>query len=146
MRLMRRPRTDMPLTRLRDEIDRIFDKQPDFAVSDLLGGWVPAVDVLEDKDKFTVKAELPGFRREDLDVTLHENSLIISGERRSEDEQKDGEFYRCERYYGRFHRSVPLPATVDTANIDAKYRDGILTVMLPKSEKAKAKQIEVSVG
>jgi HSP20 family protein len=145
MRLMRRPRLDMPLTRLRDEIDRMFE-QPDFAVSDLFGGWTPAVDVLKDKDKLTVKAELPGFKREYLNVSLHENNLIISGERRCEDEQKQGEFYRCERYYGKFHRSVSLPATVDTAKIDAKYRDGVLTVTLPKSEKAKGKQIEVTVA
>ena len=145
MRLMRRPKLDLPLTRLRDEIDRMFDQQPDFAVSDLFGGWTPAVDLLEDKDKLTVKAELPGFKREDLNVSVHEDNLIIAGERRCEDEQKEGEFYRCERYYGKFHRSIPLPASVSTDKIDAKYRDGILTVTLPKTEKAKAKQIEVSV-
>ena len=145
MRLMRRPRLDSPLARLRNQIDEMFE-QPDFPLSDLFTGWTPAVDVLEDKDKLTVKAELPGFKKEDLNVTLHENNLIISGERRCDDEQKEGEFYRCERYYGKFHRSVSLPSTVDTVKIDAKYRDGVLTVTLPKSEKAKGKQIEVAVG
>ena len=145
MRLMRRPRLDSPLARLRNQIDEMFG-QPDFPLSDLFTGWTPAVDVLEDKDKLTVKAELPGFKKEDLNVTLHENNLIISGERRCDDEQKEGEFYRCERYYGKFHRSVSLPSTVDTVKIDAKYRDGVLTVALPKSEKAKGKQIEVAVG
>jgi HSP20 family protein len=145
MRLMRTPKLEMPLTRLRDEIDRLFVRQPDFAVSDLFGGWMPAVDLLEDKDKLTVKAELPGFKREDLNVSVHEDNLIISGERRCEDEQKEGEFYRCERYYGKFHRSIPLPASVDAGKIEAKYRDGVLTMTLPKTEKAKAKQIEVSV-
>ena len=145
MRLMRRPRMDMPATRFRDELDRFFE-QPDFALSDLFGGWTPAVDVLEDKDKLTVKAELPGFKREDINVSLHEDNLILSGERRCENEQKEGEFYRCERYYGRFHRSIPLPASVDMGKIDAKYRDGILTVTLPKAEKAKGKRIEVATS
>lgn len=135
----------MPLSRLRDQLNQIFE-QPDFAMSDLLGGgWLPAVDVLDDRNKLTVKAELPGFKREDLDVSVHDNQLIISGERKSEEEKKDGEFYRSERFYGKFHRSIPLPATVDTGKIEARYRDGVLTVTLPKSEQAKAKQIEVAV-
>ncbi|HXT11908.1 MAG TPA: Hsp20/alpha crystallin family protein [Candidatus Angelobacter sp.] len=132
----------MPLTRLRDQLDRMFD-QPDFAMSDLLAGWTPAVDVLEDKDKLTVKAELPGFKREDINVTLHEDSLILSGERRVEEEQKQGEFYRCERYYGKFHRLVSLPSSVDAEKIEAKYQDGVLSITLPKTEKARGKKIEV---
>lgn len=143
MRLMRRPRYQMPLSRFRDQLEQIFE-QPDFAVSELLGGgWLPAVDVLDGKDKLTVKAELPGFKREDLDVSVHENNLIISGERKSDEERRDGEFYRSERFYGRFHRSIPLPFPVETDKIEARYSDGVLTVTLPKSEHAKSKQIEV---
>lgn len=144
MRLLRKPGFEMPLSRLRDQLNQIFE-QPDFAMSDLLGGgWLPAVDVLDDKDKLTVKAELPGFKREDLDVSVHDNNLVISGERKSDEEKKDGEFYRSERFYGKFHRSISLPSTVDTGKIQAKYRDGVLTVTLPKTEKAKAKQIDVA--
>lgn len=144
MRLLRKPGFEMPLSRLRDQLNQIFE-QPDFAMSDLLGGgWLPAVDVLDDKDKLTVKAELPGFKREDLDVSVHDNNLVISGERKSDEEKKDGEFYRSERFYGKFHRSISLPSTVDTGKIQAKYRDGVLTVTLPKNEKAKAKQIDVA--
>jgi len=136
----------MPLSRLRDQLSQIFE-QPEFALTDLLGGgWTPVVDVLDDKDKLIVKAEVPGFKREDLDVAVHENTLIISGERKSEEERKDGEFYRSERFYGRFHRSIPLPYAVDTDKIQAQYRDGILNITLPKAEHAKAKQIEVTVG
>lgn len=146
MRLTRRPRYDMPLSRLRDQLSQIFE-QPEFALTDLLGGgWTPVIDVLEDKDKLTVKVEVPGFKREDLDVSVHENSLIISGERKSDEERKDGEFYRSERFYGRFHRSIPLHYAVETDKIQALYRDGILTVTLPKAEHAKAKQIEVAVA
>lgn len=143
MKLMRRPRYEMPLSRFRDQLEQIFE-QPDFAMSELLGGgWLPAVDVLDGKDKLTVKAELPGFKREDLDVSVHENNLIISGERKSDEERKDGEFYRSERFYGRFHRSIPMPFPVETDKIEARYSDGVLTVTLPKSEHAKSKQIEV---
>jgi HSP20 family protein len=145
MRLMRRPRSDSPLARWRNQIDAMFE-HPDIGASDLFSGWTPAVDVLEDKQKLTVKAELPGFKREDIDVSLHENNLSIMGERKCADEQKEGEYYRCERYFGKFHRVVPLPSSVDTGKIDAKYSNGILTVTLPKSEKAKSKQIEVSAG
>lgn len=145
MRLMRKPRYEMPLSRLRDQLGQIFE-QPDFALTDLMGGgWMPAVDVLEDKEKLTVKAELPGFKREELEVSVHENNLIISGERKSEEERKDGEFYRSERFYGRFHRAVSLPAAVDIEKISASYRDGVLTVTLPKTDQAKTKQIEVKV-
>jgi HSP20 family protein len=134
---------DMPLARVREQLNQMFD--PDFALTDILGGaWMPAVDVLEGKDKLTVKAELPGFRREDLDVSVQDNNLVISGQRKSEEEQKDGEFYRSERFYGKFHRSISLPYSVDTTTIEAKYRDGVLTITLPKSEQAKAKQIQVT--
>src|SRR4051812_15234874 len=114
MRLIkRRPESQSPLLRLREQINDMFDS--DLGVGEFFGGWSPAVDVFEDKDKLTLKAELPGFRREDLDVSLHENNLILSGERRHEDEQQDGEFYRSERFYGKFHRTVPLPFPVDAS-------------------------------
>jgi HSP20 family protein len=145
MRLMRRPRYEMPLSRLRDHFNQIFE-QPDFALSDLLGGgWMPVVDMLDDKDKLVVKAELPGFNREDLDVSVHENNLILAGERKADEERRDGEFYRSERFYGRFHRVISLPFSVDTEKIQAKYNNGVLTVTLPKSEHARAKQIEVGI-
>lgn len=145
MRLMRKPRFQMPLSRLQDQLDQMFE-QPDFAMSDLLnGGWLPAVDVLESQDKLTVKAELPGFKREDLDVSVQDNNLIISGERKADAERKDGDFYRSERFYGKFHRLIELPFAVDTGKIEARYNDGVLTIMLPKSEQARAKQIEVKL-
>jgi HSP20 family protein len=141
---MRKPRLEMPLSRLGNQLGQMFE-QPDFAISDLFsGGWIPAVDVLQSPDKLTVKAELPGFRREDLDLSVHENNLIISGERKADEEQNEGEFYRSERFYGKFRRSIPLPFAVNTERIEAHYRDGVLTVMLPKSEHAKAKQIQVT--
>jgi HSP20 family protein len=86
------------------------------------------------------------MKKENIDVSIHENNLVLSGERKCEEESKEGEFYRCERYYGRFHRSIALPFAVDPSKVQATYRDGILRVTLPKSEAAKPKQIEVKVG
>lgn len=114
--------------------------------SDLLTGRVPALDVFEDKDNYVVKAELPGMKREDIQVSFHEGSLSISGERKSEQKHKDAEIYRAERYYGQFERTVTLPTAVAADKVSAQYKDGVLTVTLPKTEEAKPKQINVSVN
>jgi len=135
------------LTRLRDEMDRLFTSP----LSELPRGgqffnqWAPALDLYEDKDNVFVKAELPGMKKEEIDVSLHDNALTISGERKFEQKQEDAENYRSERFFGRFSRSVTLPIIVEGDKVEAAYKDGILTITLPKSEKAKPKQIEVSV-
>jgi HSP20 family protein len=132
------------LTDLRDEIDRFFEA-PLSRTSELLG-WAPAFDVYEEKDNFTVKAELPGMKKEDISVSLHEGNLIISGERKSETKSEGTAVYRSERFFGKFQRAVPLPPTIDAKSVKAEYKDGILTVTLPKTEEAKPKQIEVKVN
>jgi HSP20 family protein len=136
------------LTDLRDEIDRLFESPlTDLArTSQILSGWTPALDLYEDKDNFVVKAELPGMKREDIEVSLHEGSLSISGERKSEEKHADAEVYRTERFFGRFQRTVTLPTPVAAANVKAAYKDGVLTITLPKTEEAKPKQIEVNVN
>src|SRR5262249_45388076 len=111
--------------------------------SRLLSG--PALDVHEDKDNFIVQAELPGMKKEDIQLTLHDGSLSISGEK-SEEKHEDAEVYRAERFIGRFQRTVALPTPVAVDKVKAEYNDGVLTVTLPKSEEAKPKQIEVKVG
>jgi HSP20 family protein len=136
------------LNSLREEIDRAFDF-PLFELpraTQFLNGWVPAIDVSEDKESVTVRAELPGMKKEDIEVTLHAGVLSLSGERKSEADYKEGETHRTERFYGRFQRSVTLPAPVAADKIKAAYKDGVLTVTLPKTEEAKPKQIEVSVN
>lgn len=136
------------LTNLRDEIDRLFDSpvQQLARSSQLLnGGWGPALDVYEDKDRLTVKAELPGMKREDIEVSLHDGALTISGERKSEMHEK-AEVYRSERFVGRFQRAVTLPCAVAADKVKASYKDGILTVTLPKTEEAKPKQIDINVN
>ena len=135
------------LSTLRNEIDRLFEAPlTELArASQFLSGAAPAVDVYEDKENFVVKAELPGMKKEDIDVSLHDGSLSISGER-SEEKVENGEVYRSERYFGRFQRTVALPASVNAAQIKAQYKDGVLTVTLPKAEEAKPKQIDVQVN
>lgn len=136
------------LSDLRDEIDRLFDvplaelTNP----SRLLSGWNPALDVYEDKENFVVKAELPGMKKEDIEVSLHEGSLSVSGERKSESKHKDAEVYRAERFFGRFQRTVTLPTPIAADKVKAQYKDGVLTITLPKTEEAKPKQIDVSVS
>jgi HSP20 family protein len=132
------------LTDLRDEIDRFFES-PLARASEFVG-WSPAFDVYEEKDNFVVKAELPGMKKEEINVSLHDGDLIISGERKSETKSEGTEVYRAERYFGKFQRVITLPATVAANNVKAEYKDGILTVTLPKSEEAKPRQIEVNVG
>lgn len=138
------------MSTLRDEIDNIFDRAlgqlfESPGQTQLMGGWVPAVDLYEDKDNLTVKCELPGMKKEDIDISLHEGFLTISGERKHEEKKQEGEVYRTERYEGRFSRSLALPSKVDAEKINATYIDGVLTVTLPKAEEAKPKQIQVNI-
>jgi HSP20 family protein len=136
------------LTSLRDELDRLFEVPLTELArsSQLLSGWTPAFDVFEDKENVYVRAELPGMRKEDIDLTLHNGNLSVSGERKTDQELKDAEVYRAERFSGRFQRTISLPAEVAADKIKAQYKDGILNVILPKAEEAKPKHIEVSVS
>lgn len=124
------------LSNLQDELDRLFESP--------LTAWAPALDVHEDKNSFSVRVELPGLKREDIEVSLHDGALVISGERKAETINEDTEVHRRERYYGKFSRVLNLPATVAGDKVAAQYKDGILTVTLPKAEEAKPKTISVS--
>jgi len=109
-------------------------------------GWEPSVDMYEDKDKITVRAELPGMKKEDISVSLNGDTLTLSGERKHEEEKKEGQTYRSERYFGRFQRSITLPHQVDGKRIQARYENGVLSIEAPKSEEAKPRQIEVKTS
>lgn len=134
------------LATLRDEMNRLFDFSWPSRDTGLFSGWSPALDVHDDKDNFFVTCELPGMKKEEIDLALHDGTLTISGERKHEREQKEGETFRSERYFGKFQRSVTLPAPVDVRKVNATYKDGVLTVSLPKAEEAKPKQIAVTVS
>jgi HSP20 family protein len=136
------------LSNLREEIDRLFDAPlAELArTSSLLSGWTPALDLHEDKDTVVVKVEVPGMKKEDIEVSLHDGTLSISGERKSDQSFETAEVYRAERFFGRFQRTIALPAAVAADQIKAQYKDGVLTITLPKAEEAKPKQINVQVG
>ena len=134
------------LASLRDEVNRLFDFSWPSRDSGLFSGWSPALDVFDDKDNLVVKVELPGLKKEEIELSLHDGVLTISGERKRESEKKEGESFRSERYFGKFQRSVTLPAAVDANKVNAAYKDGVLTVELPKAEEAKPKQIAVNVA
>jgi HSP20 family protein len=136
------------LSDLRDEIDRLFESPLGelTRTSQLLSGWAPALDVYEEKDRFVVKAELPGLKKEDIEVSFHDGGVSISGERKSEAKHEDVEVYRAERFFGRFQRTVTLPTPVAVDKAKASYKDGVLTITLPKTEEAKPKHIDVSVS
>jgi HSP20 family protein len=140
------------VTSLRDEVDNLFHlafgRLADSNVengSQSLEGWFPAVDVFEDKDSLLVKAELPGLKKEDIEISLHDGYLNLSGERKQEEKHEGTDVYRSERWVGRFHRSISLPCSVEADKIKATYNEGVLTVALPKAEEAKPKQIPISV-
>lgn len=136
------------LSNLREEIDRLFEAPlAELArTSQLFSGWTPALDVFEDQDSLVVKAEVPGMKKEDIEISLHDGSLSISGERKGESKSEDAEVYRAERFFGRFQRTVMLPTPVNAEKVKAQYKDGILTVTLPKTEEAKPKHIDVNVS
>ena len=107
-------------------------------------GWAPAIDVFEKEDKFVVKAELPGMKEEDIDISVVGNTLTIKGERKAESEVKEDDYYYCERSYGSFSRSIDVPSNVDTQKIEANYEDGVLEISLPKTPEVKPNKISVS--
>lgn len=111
-----------------------------------LSGWLPLVDITEDDHEYLIKAELPGVRKEDLKVTVENNVLTLTGERKLEKEEKTKRYHRVERAYGMFTRSFALPENTDSAKVNAEFRDGLLEVRLGKAEQAKPKTIEVKVS
>jgi HSP20 family protein len=140
-----------PLVALRGEMDRLFDsflRRP-FENLDwpIFGSdkWSPAIDVEETEKELTVRAELPGIDPKDLDVTVAENQLILSGEKKESSERKEKGYYHSETRYGSFRRAVPLPDGVNTENVDAQFANGILTLRLQKTAPAIGKKIEVKV-
>ena len=108
------------------------------------GGW-PAIDVSEDKNNVIIKADLPGLKQEEIEINMDNDILTIKGERRVEEEKKDKNYHRVERSYGAFERSLQLGVAVDKEKIKAAYKNGVLEVILPKTEQVKPKQIKIDV-
>jgi HSP20 family protein len=132
------------LTALQSEVNRLFSR----ATGDMgdRQSWTPAIDVVENDDAIVLKAELAGMDPKDINIEVQDNVLTVSGERRFEEEVKEDKFYRIERRYGSFSRSLALPPTADETKVEAKYDNGLLRITVPKAEIAKPKKITVTVG
>jgi len=130
-----------------EEIERLFNTP--FAgmtrPTKFFGDWTPALDLTEDKEHFVAKIELPGMEKDDIEVSLHEGVLTISGERKAEEKKEDEGRLRTERVFGSFSRSVRLPKPVNEDKVVANYKDGVLTVTAPLMDEVKPKQIAVKV-
>ena len=136
------------LATMQERMNRIWGGYYDRGAEDVTnrGTWQPAVDIYEsDAKEIVLKAELPGLKREDIDVTVENNTLTIRGERRRDEGIPDNRYHRIERAYGAFSRSFTLPNTLDGGHVRAEYRDGVLTVTLPVRDEARPRQIEVKV-
>ena len=134
---------------LQNRLNSIFQEfaRPEEASESLAAGnFVPAVDVYEDADKLVLKLEVPGIRREDLDIRVEGRVLTVKGERKFESEEKEENFHRIERRYGSFVRSFTLPSTVNTEKVDATSADGVVSISFAKKAEAQPKQIQVQVA
>ena len=139
------------LDELQNRLSSLFGRAPlrrngdkDEAIT--VAEWAPLVDIVEDDNEYLIKAELPEVKKEDVKVTVQDDVLTISGERMFEKEEKDRKYHRMERAYGSFARSFTLPEDADGEKVVAEFKDGVLKVHLPKSEKARPKSIEVKIG
>ena len=132
---------------MQQQMNRLFDLglQRPFKVGNGGKFWAPAVDVIEEKDVIKVKADLPGLKKEEIEVAVDNDTLTIKGEKKQEKEIKEKGYIRSERYYGSFHRSFTLPAGVDPQKVNANYRDGVLEITLPKREEAKKNEVKVEI-
>lgn len=110
------------------------------------GGWAPSVDVYETKDSYIVNADLPGIKKEDIEINLKDNTLTVKGEKKYEAKSDKDNYVRVERKYGKFVRRFSLSDNVDTARIKATYKDGVLEIKIPKREEVAAKPVKVEVN
>ena len=137
------------LETIQNEMNKLFDSSllrfGDRNVGLLDGAWSPAVDVYDSKDNVMVKADVPGMKKDEIDVSVHGDTLIIKGEKKQEKETKEKDFVRTERFYGSFNRALRLPATVDASKVNASYKNGVLELVLPKKEESKPKQLKIDI-
>ena len=149
-RAFRRLANTDPFRALQERMNRLFDESfgplafpGEESLS--LSLWKPFCDIYETENEIVVKAELPDVKKEEVHVSIENNLLTISGERKFEEETKKENYHRIERRYGEFRRSFGLPTTIDAKKVSAEFKDGMLRVSLPKTEEAKPKQVEVKV-
>jgi len=134
------------LVRIEDELGRLFGRTFEWAEPmrpAARGSWMPSMDVYETEDEIVAKLELPGIEPEDVEVSVEDSTLTVTGRREFSSEVKEEDYHRLERRYGSFTRAITLPQTADAEKVEARFDKGVLTVAVPKVEKAKPKKIEV---
>jgi len=137
------------LEEMSDRLNRMFARpatRTNGKETIVVADWTPTVDISETDGEYQIKAEIPDVKKEDVKVTLEDGVLTIQGERKQEKEEKGKKYHRVERSYGSFVRSFSLPDLIDEEKVKAEFKDGVLNLHLPKSEKAKPKAIEVKVA
>jgi HSP20 family protein len=138
------------LERIEEEMEdmtRLFSRHFPWArMRERVNGWLPAVDMVERKDEILVRADLPGMHEKDIEVNVQDGMLTLRGERKEEREEKDEDYYYCERSAGKFFRSLALPAGVDAEHVKATFKNGVLEVHVPRAKEAKAKKIEIKAA
>ena len=136
------------MTSFKKEMDRLFDRffEPASGEMSVLGEWEPKVDIAETKDAITLKAEVPGVDQKDITILLQDGVLTIKGEKEEEKEEKDKRYHRVERSYGAFARVMRLPSAVDESKAAASFKDGVITITLPKAPEAKGTTIPVKAA
>lgn len=137
------------LVTTQDRLNRLFNETMGRYFGDegvRTGAWLPAVDIFETEQNIVLKAELPGIDPKEVEATVHEGTLYLKGERKYEKEVNEESYHHVERAYGSFARSFELPASVDADKVQAEFKDGVLTLTMPKKEEAKAKKIKISAA
>ena len=139
------------VTEYRRDLNKLYDRffETNFLPSSFLfdeGKWGPTLDISESRKDITVKAEIPGIEAKDFDISIHGRLLTIKGEKKQEQKQKEETYYRVERSYGCFNRTIQLPAEVNPDKVDATYKRGILKIKLRKSKENQSKRIKITTG
>jgi len=140
-----------PYNQLSREFDRMISRFFDMPrrydeESEALAAWYPRMDVNERENELVIRFDLPGMKREDIQITVENNTVTVNGERKFDQDEKQDNYHRVECCYGRFTRSFTLPRMADGEKMKAKYTDGVLELILPKREEAKPKQISINAG
>lgn len=137
------------LETIQKEMNRMFDSSlvrwPSRDAGLLEGAWSPAIDIYDSKDNVLVKADIPGMNKDEIEVSVHGDTLILKGQKKQEKETKEKDFVRTERFYGVFNRAIHLPGQVDADKVDATYKNGVLELVLPKKEESKPKQLKIDI-
>ena len=134
------------LTRMQRQMEEFFDRTMREWNPTAQVDAGPAIDVIDKKDEIVLRADLPGLDRKDIDIDIRDGMLVLRGERKEEREEREDAYYACERWAGSFMRSIPLPRGIDTEKIDAKFRNGVLEIHLPKSGEAVSRRVEIKTG